>query len=277
MAPQQPGPVTGTDELTAGLDDGVLLLRLNRPEARNALTLAMLDALAAQLAWAETEPSVRVIVLTGAGSAFCAGGDVKVMVSGQSIYGSADRPEARIQRQIDAQRGTSVALWRSGKPTIALLNGPAVGAGLALALACDLRYAASSTTLASGFAAIGLAGDFGCSWLLHRLLGPSRALEFLLFPQQVDASRAHQLGLVNDVFDDGSLFDAGVGRARQLADRPQTALRMIKQAVARAGEDDLDACAEAEVRVHVRLLASEEHLAAVRRLRERISSGKSQI
>src|SRR5438067_13288936 len=107
MAPERHGLPTGTD-LVAELDDGVLLLRLHRPQARNALSLAMLDALAAQLAWAESDPDVRVIVLTGTGACFCAGGDIKVMVSGRSIYGSADEPEARMQRQIDVQRATSV-------------------------------------------------------------------------------------------------------------------------------------------------------------------------
>ena len=275
MAPERQVLATGTDDLVAELDEGVLLLRLNRSRARNALSLAMLDALAARLAWAESEPAVRVIVLTGAGAGFSAGGDIKVMLTGTSIFGSHDEPEARAQRQIDVQRATSVALWKASKPTIALLNGPAVGAGLALALACDLRYAASSATLGSGFAAIGLAGDFGCTWLLNRLLGPSRAKEFLMFSQTVDARRAEGLGLVNGVFDDDRLIDEGLSRARHLSGSPQTALAMIKQAIARADEADLAACAEAEVRVHVRLLRSEDHHAAVRRLQSRISSAES--
>lgn len=263
---------TGTDELTASLDQGILLLTLDRPRARNALTLAMLDALAARLAWARTATEVKVVVLTGAGPAFCAGGDIKVMARGETIYGSPDDPEARLRRQIDAQRATSVALWDFPKPTIALVNGPAVGAGLALALACDVRYAAAAATLGSGFAAIGLAGDFGCTWLLTRLLGPSRAKEFLLFAQSLDARRSLEWGLVNDVLDHDRLLEEGLVRARALAAGPQTALVVIKEAVARADREDLAACADAEVRWHVRLLASEEHQEAVRRLRSGISS-----
>jgi 2-(1,2-epoxy-1,2-dihydrophenyl)acetyl-CoA isomerase len=277
MTREQQALATGTDELVAVLEDGVLLLRLNRPGARNALTLDMLDALAAQLAWAETDSAVKVIVLTGAGTGFCAGGDIKVMVSGRSIYGSAEDPEARAQRQIDAQRATSVALWHSTKPTIALVNGPAVGAGLALALACDIRYAGASATLGSGFAAIGLAGDFGCTWLLAKHLGPSRAKEFLMFARSVDAPRALEWGLVNDVLDDEKLLDEGLSRARQLAAGPQKALSVIKAAVERADHEDLATCADAEVRWHVRLLASEEHLEAVRRLKSRISSVKNDV
>lgn len=272
MAGEQRGPATGTDELVATLDAGVLLLRLNRPQARNALTLEMLDALGAQLAWAETDPDVRVIVLTGTGAGFCAGGDVKVMVTGRSIYGTADQPQARLQRQVDSQRATSVALWESSKPTMALLNGSAVGAGLGLALACDLRYAATSAKLGAGFVAVGLAGDFGCTWLLNRLLGPSRAKEFLMFSRSVDAGQALDLGLVNDVLPDDGLLDEGLARARELAAGPQQALAAVKQAIARAETADLATCAEAEVHAHVRLLATDDHLAAVRQLRARISS-----
>jgi 2-(1,2-epoxy-1,2-dihydrophenyl)acetyl-CoA isomerase len=275
MAQERQARVTGTAELVATLDDGILVLELNRPGARNALTLPMLDGLGAQLAWAQGDPAVHVIVLTGAGSSFCAGGDIKVMVSGRSIYGTPDDPERRIQRQIDAQRTTSVALWESKKPTIALVNGPAVGAGLALALACDIRYTAASATLGTGFAAIGLAGDFGCTWLLTRLLGPSRAKEVLLFAQSLDARRALEWGLVNAVFDDDRLLGEGLRRASQLAGGPQTALTAIKEAVERAQREDLAACADAEVRRHVRLLASEEHLQAVRRLKDRIAAASS--
>jgi 2-(1,2-epoxy-1,2-dihydrophenyl)acetyl-CoA isomerase len=275
MAQERQARVTGTAELVATLDDGILVLELNRPGARNALTLPMLDGLGAQLAWAQGDPAVHVIVLTGAGSSFCAGGDIKVMVSGRSIYGTPDDPERRIQRQIDAQRTTSVALWESKKPTIALVNGPAVGAGLALALACDIRYTAASATLGTGFAAIGLAGDFGCTWLLTRLLGPSRAKEVLLFAQSLDARRALEWGLVNAVFDDDRLLGEGLRCASQLAGGPQTALTAIKEAVERAQREDLAACADAEVRRHVRLLASEEHLQAVRRLKDRIAAASS--
>jgi 2-(1,2-epoxy-1,2-dihydrophenyl)acetyl-CoA isomerase len=277
MSSKRQALAVGSDELQAELADGVLLLRFNRPRARNALTLEMLEALGAQLTWAQTEPAVRVIVLTGAGSGFCAGGDIKVMAAGRSIYGTPEEPELRTQRQIDVQRATSVALWNSGKPTIALINGSAVGAGLALALACDIRYAAASATLVSGFAAVGLAGDFGCTWLLNRLLGPSRAKELLLFARSLDARRSLDWGLVNDVFDDDRLLTEGLARARRLAAGPQTALSAIKEHITRAEHQDLATCADAEVRRHVQLMAGEEHRAAVRRLLDGISSAEPEV
>ncbi|MFC7886314.1 enoyl-CoA hydratase-related protein [Streptomyces sp. NPDC057376] len=277
MSSQRQVLTADSDELQAELESGVLLLRLNRPRARNALTLEMLEALASRLAWAQTEPAVRVVVLTGAGAGFCAGGDIKVMAAGRSIYGTSEEPELRTRRQIEVQRATSVALWHFGKPTVALINGPAVGAGLALALACDLRYAAASSTLGSGFAAVGLAGDFGCTWLLNRLLGPARAKEMLLFAQSLGARRSLDWGLVNGVFDDDRLLTEGLARARRLADGPQTALGAIKEHIARAGREDLATCADAEVRRHVQLMAGEEHRAAVRRLLGGISSAESQV
>jgi 2-(1,2-epoxy-1,2-dihydrophenyl)acetyl-CoA isomerase len=258
--------VTGTPDLRAQLQDAVLLLTLDRPRARNALSLAMLDALGAQLDWARSAPEVRVVVLTGAGAGFCAGGDLKVMAEGRSIYGTPDQPEERAQRQMDVQRATSVALWEFPKPTLALVNGAAVGAGLALALACDVRVAGESASLRSGFTAIGLAGDFGCTWLLNRLVGPSRAKDMLLFAQPLDSRRALDWGLVNEIVPDEQLLSAGLARARRLVAAPQTALVAVKEHVLRAAGADLATCADAEVRRHVQLMAGEEHQAAVRRL-----------
>ena len=133
---------TGTTDLLASLDEGVLTLTLNRPEARNAMSRAMNQALARQLAAAALEPDVRCIVLTGAGKGFCAGGDVKAMAaSGDGTVGEATIDEA-IHRQRVNQRETAGALFQMPKPTLAALPGPAAGAGLSLALACDLRIMA---------------------------------------------------------------------------------------------------------------------------------------
>lgn len=255
---------TGTDDLRADASGGVLTLTLNRPAARNAFSAAMLDALAAALARAEDDDEVRVVVLTGAGPAFCAGGDVKTMARGESIFGPMHDPGLRTARQIAAQRGTVVRLRDYRKPTIALLNGPAVGAGLGLALACDLRYAAASAVLRTGFTAVGLAGDFGCTWSLHRLVGPSRAAELLYFAEPLPADRALALGLVNGVLPDGELLAAGLDRARRLAARSTLALRAVKENLRRAATEDLPACADAEARWHVRLLDSDGHRDAVR-------------
>ncbi len=254
---------TGTDELLAALDRGVLTVTLNRPAARNAYSITLLDALGAVLASAEDDDRVRVVVVTGAGDGFCAGGDVKVMARGESIFGPRDDVEARRTRQAAAQRATTVRLAQFAKPTLALVNGPAVGAGLALALACDLRWTAESAVLRTGFTRAGLAGDFGCTWLLTRLVGPARAMALLLTSASLTARDARDVGLVTEVVPDGDLRARGLALARTLADTSPLALRAVKDNVARASTQDLASCADAEVDWHVRLVETAEHRAAV--------------
>jgi 2-(1,2-epoxy-1,2-dihydrophenyl)acetyl-CoA isomerase len=256
-------PEEGTSELLSHLDAGVLTLTLNRPEVRNALTAGMLTALAQALDEAERSSDVRVVVLAGAGQSFCAGGDVKGFARGESIFGPMSDPDIRASRQVTAQRATSVRLWHFPKPTLALLNGPAVGAGLALALACDLRYACAEATLRTGFINVGLAGDFGCSWFLNQLVGPARAKELLYLSPPLSAAEARHWGLVSEVFASDVLAAQGRDLARRLAGSSQPALRAIKENVARAHDGDLGECADAEVRWHVRLLGSPEQRAAL--------------
>ena len=147
---------TGTEDLLARVEDGVAVLTMNRPERRNALSPAMLDALARTLADAEADDDVGCVVLTGAGGAFCAGGDVKAMA--QDGAGEAGF-DARVQLQRRSHRATAGRLHEMPKPTIAAVGGAAAGAGLSLALACDLRYAARRAVLTTAFAKVGFAGS----------------------------------------------------------------------------------------------------------------------
>jgi 2-(1,2-epoxy-1,2-dihydrophenyl)acetyl-CoA isomerase len=266
--------LAGTPELRVDLDPdtGVLLIELHRPQARNALTLAMLVALADALDAAEREDAVRVIALTGAGRGFCAGGDLKTFARGESIFGPASEPETRTATHRELQRRTSVRLRELPKPTIALINGAAVGAGLALALACDLRYMAADASLRTGFVNVGLAGDFGCTWLLNSILGPSAAMELLFFATPVSAEDALRERLVHGVFPADELMAAGRERAEQLALLSPDALAGIKDNVARAQHSSLADAADAEVSWHVRLQATPEHRAAAEALNRAISA-----
>src|SRR5271166_1491050 len=188
---------TGTTDLLAALDEGVLTLTLNRPEARNAMSRAMNQALARQLAVAALERNVRCIVLTGAGKGFCAGGDVKGMAaSGDGTVGAATIDEA-IHTQRVNQRETAGALFKMPKPTMAALPGPAAGAGLSMALACDMRIAADTAILSTAFVKVGLSGDYGGTYLLTQLVGPSKARELYLLGERIDMTEALRLGLVN--------------------------------------------------------------------------------
>jgi len=168
---------TGTTDLLASLRDGVLTLTLNRPEARNALSAAMNKALSAQLAEAQLNPAVRVVVLTGAGKGFCAGGDVKGMAE-RSDNPSADHSiDAAIHRQRVTQRATAGRLFKMPKPTIAALPGAAAGAGLAMALACDLRIMADNAVMTTAFARVGFSGDYGGTSFMTQLIGAAKARE----------------------------------------------------------------------------------------------------
>ena len=166
---------TGTEDLLASLEEGVFTLTLNRPEARNAMSGEMTAALAAQLADAELNPKVRCIVLTGAGKGFCAGGDVKGMAAdGDGTVGDNTIDHA-IHRQRANQRGTAGRLYSMPKPTIAALPGAAAGAGLSLALACDMRIMARNAIMTTAFARVGFSGDYGGTYFMSQLVGTAKA------------------------------------------------------------------------------------------------------
>jgi 2-(1,2-epoxy-1,2-dihydrophenyl)acetyl-CoA isomerase len=247
---------TGTDDLLARVEDGVAVLTMNRPERRNAFSPAMLGALAAVLAAVETDDDVGCVVLTGAGGAFCAGGDVKAMA--QDGGGEAGF-DARVHLQRLSHRATSGRLHEMPKPTIAALGGAAAGAGLSLALACDLRYAARRAVLTTAFAKVGFAGDYGGTYFLPRLVGSARARELYFFADRVGAEEAERLGLVNAVFDDDRLEDEVMERARRLAAGPRVAYRYMKENLNRAETAGLGECLDMEAFHHLRTGLTEDH------------------
>lgn len=256
---------TGTEHLLAELDDGVGVITLNRPERRNALSDEMLQSLGRVLAEFDAASDVRCVVVTGAGGAFCSGGDVKGMA--ERTAGSGPRPsiDEVIARQRLNQRATSGKLWSMPKPTIACIPGPAAGAGLSLALACDLRYAASGAVLTTAFARVGFAGDYGGTWFLPHLVGSAKAKELYYFSERLSAEEAEGLGLVNAVFPADRLTDEVMGRARTLAAGPAVAYRYMKENLNRAiaGGDVMD-CLDLEVTHHVHTGLTEDHREAAK-------------
>jgi 2-(1,2-epoxy-1,2-dihydrophenyl)acetyl-CoA isomerase len=260
---------TGTDHLLAHVEDGVGTLVFNRPERRNALSGPMLDALARMLARFELDEEVRCVVLTGAGDAFCAGGDVKAM-AGEA--GSDDSPagyEAALHRQRISQRETSGRLWRMPKPTVAVIPGAAAGAGLSLALACDLRYAAAGAVLTTAFARVGFAGDYGGTWFLTRLVGAGRARELYFFSERIPAEEAERLGIVNGVFPASELSTRTAERVRRLAAGPTIAYRYMKENLNRAVHGDLFECLDMEAAHHLHTGTTRDHAEAVAAFVER--------
>jgi 2-(1,2-epoxy-1,2-dihydrophenyl)acetyl-CoA isomerase len=256
---------TGTEDLLAEVADGVATVTMNRPERRNAMSGAMNQALAHVLADVEVADDVGCVVLTGAGGAFCAGGDVKGMASGGDA-GAGERTtyDAGVHRQRLNQRAISQRLYEMPKPTIAAIPGPAAGAGLSLALACDLRYAVPGAILTTAFAKVGFAGDYGGTWFLTRLVGSGKARELYYFSDKLTAEDAERLGIVNAVFPAASFADDVASRARQLAAGPTVAYRYMKENLNRAVHGELGECLDMEAAHHIRTGQTDDHREAAR-------------
>jgi 2-(1,2-epoxy-1,2-dihydrophenyl)acetyl-CoA isomerase len=262
----EPGEIdTGTTDLIATRRDGVLTLTLNRPERRNAMTPAMTGALAEQLHAAETSELVGAVVITGAGAAFCAGGDVKGFNErgGEGGAGATVADPARIASQQSLQRATVGRIYRLAKPVVAALPGAAAGAGLGYALAADLRIGCPRTLLATAFTGVGLSGDFGVAWLLSSLVGPSLARELMFLGERVDSVRALELGLLNRSVPEDELPGAAFELASRLANGPQAALRAMKANLLNAGRLDLETAMDLEVGPHMTCGVTEDHRNAV--------------
>jgi enoyl-CoA hydratase/carnithine racemase len=255
---------TGTPELLCRVEEGAGVVTLNRPEARNALTPAMKEALLALLPRLESDPAVGCVLLTGAGPAFCAGGDTKTMARD----GRLPSPDERLAL-LHREHGIPLLLHRLAKPTLAALPGAAAGAGLGLALACDLRIAAASAFVTTAYARLGLSGDYGTSWFLTRLVGTARAREILFTADRVDAAACERLGLVNRVVPDADLPGEALAWAARLAAGPPVALRFMKDNLNRALADGLEACLGVEAERMVASAQTEDYLEAVRARAER--------
>jgi 2-(1,2-epoxy-1,2-dihydrophenyl)acetyl-CoA isomerase len=257
---------TGTEQLLAHIEAGVATLTMNRPERRNALSNEMLDGLALALREAETRSDVRCVVLTGAGQAFCSGGDVKGMAEREpgGRSGTGAGIDARIHLQRLSQRETSGRIYRMPKPVIASLPGAAAGAGLALALACDLRIAAQSAVLVTAFARVGFSGDYGGSLFLTQLVGSAKARELYYLSPRLDAQDAERFGLVNRVVPDAALAAETAALAHRLAAGPTVAYRYMKENLNRAAGADLEECLDLEATHHVHTGLTEDHREAAR-------------
>ena len=253
---------TGTEDLRAEIDGGVAVITMNRPDRRNAFSHAMVSALGAVLAQVESDEAVGCVVLTGAGGAFCAGGDVKNMAAAPPADrgdGAGPSLDARIHRQRLSQRATSGRLWSMPKPTIAAIGGPAAGAGLSLALACDLRYAVPGAVLTTAFAKVAFAGDYGGTWFLTRLVGSAKAKELYYFSERLSAEDAQRLGIINAIFPPADFEREVMERARRLAQGPSVAYRYMKENLNRAVSGELGDCMDLEATHHVHTGLTQDH------------------
>lgn len=247
------------------VDDGVGRITLNRPDRRNALSPEMVADLGRALQDVSDDDEVGALLLTGAGRAFCAGGDVRAFdEQGGEGAGAAVADQELIDGQRQAQRATVGAIYRSSKPVVAALPGAAAGAGLGLALAADLRIGTPNTLMVSAFVGVGLSGDFGTAWLLDRLVGPAKAREMLFLSPRLSADECLALGLLNRVVPDAELENAATDVARRLAHGPSHALAGMKANLLRAPHESLEESMDAEVPLHKATGTTKEHIEAVR-------------
>lgn len=255
---------THTTDLLAHVEDGVAVLTMNRPERRNALSAAMLEALAKTLADCETASDVGAVLLTGAGGAFCAGGDVKGMAEANAGVAPLDI-DSRIHRQRLSQRATAGRLCDMPKPTIAALPGAAAGAGLSLALACDLRIAADNAVMTTAFAKVGFSGDYGGTYFLTRLVGAAKARELYFLSDKVEMPEALTLGLVNRVVPAANLMQETLALAKRLASGPRVAYRYMKENLNRASTGaTMTDCLDLEATHHIHCATTEDHREAAK-------------
>jgi 2-(1,2-epoxy-1,2-dihydrophenyl)acetyl-CoA isomerase len=255
---------TGTQDLLAALEGGVLTLTLNRPEARNAMSEPMNQALAEKLAWAELAPAVKCVVLTGAGKGFCAGGDVKGMAERSTESAQPVTLDEAIHRQRVNQRATAGRLFKMPKPTLAALPGAAAGAGLAWALACDLRIMSRTAILTTAFARVGFSGDYGGTYFLTQLVGSAKARELYYLSERVSAEEALRLGLTNWVCEPEELAARTQEIAGRLARGPTIAYRYMKENLNRAMGGEIDDCLDLEATHHIHCVATDDYRDAVR-------------
>lgn len=257
---------TGTDHLQAREEDGVAVLVLNRPEARNALSPEMLLGLERALDHAERSSAVRAVVLTGADGAFCAGGDVKAMAEDGNPLGAEQlTPDERIHRQRLIQRNTAGRIHLMPKPVVAMLPGPAAGAGLSLALAADLRTMSEAAFVTTAFARVGFSGDFGGTFFLSQLVGSGKAKELYFLSERVGAEECQRLGIANFLFPPDELEEGTLDLARRLSRGPSVAYRYMKENFLRAATGaDLLECLDLEATHHIHTGLTDDHREAAR-------------
>ena len=218
--------------------EGVRVLVLDRGEHRNSLDLEVLARLAHELALIRTDSAVKAVILTGANGAFSSGADFDL------IEHLSQRPEAEVAELLARHMRVVDMLWALPQPTIAAIDGPAVGAAMSLALACDIRVGSPTIALFPSFIRMGLLPDMGASWLLPRLIGEGAALELLLAGRPIDAERALRMGLVQHLSDDA--FATALGLATTFAARPRAAVLATKRLLREAAEGDLARAADLE-------------------------------
>jgi len=251
-----------TEELIVEVKNGVGVLTMNRPDKLNALTRAMNSAAEEALREFVRDDGVGCIVVTGAGRGFCAGGDVSSMQQGTEIAGA----EATLETKIDALRTRQELVWllhTLPKVTIAAVNGPAAGAGLGIALSCDLRVASQQARFGTAYARVGYGGDYGTTWQLTRLVGAAKAKELFFFADVFGAEEALGMGLVNKIVPHDDLMNETMAWAERIAQGPRVSYRYMKANINAAVNSEFRPLLDREAETHLRCGETEDHAEGV--------------
>jgi len=246
---------TQTPQLISRVSDGVLVLTINRPERRNAMSPEIYSAMFDALSHAIDDKDIGAIVLTGAGTAFSAGGDVARMAGATAEELSYEQKVARLR----TRTRISEMLHTMDKPTIAMIRGPAVGAGLSIAMACDMRFADTSARLGTAFLNVGLSGDFGGHYFLPKLVGMAKARELYLTTPILSAQESMSIGLLNQVVEPDELEPKVMSIAQKLAQGPRTAMAYMKQNLNNALHASLAEVIDGESWRHIRCTETPDH------------------
>lgn len=258
-------------------EEGVFIITFNRPECMNAMNQAFCNRMRDVLRMVSRDPDVRVVVVTGAGRGFSAGGDIKNLGRHDTEDPLATRMgndprwnemEMRVER-LNETALTYLLLETMPKPTIAMVNGPAVGAGMVPALACDFRICSDRAYFNSGYANLALSGDIGATYFLTRIVGPARAREILFFPRMLDAQESLQWGLVTKVVPHDSLVAETMAMARELASGPTLAFGHMKENLNAAVEQSAYVAFDIESRNFARCFQTVDHQEAVVAFKEK--------
>jgi 2-(1,2-epoxy-1,2-dihydrophenyl)acetyl-CoA isomerase len=247
------------DMVLQRLEGGLLTITMNRPERKNALNPEMVAGLVEAARRAADDPEVRAVLFKGAGGSFCVGGDVKSMAAGRA-------PLPFEVKMANLRRGMEVSriLHQMPKPVVAQLDGAAAGAGLSMALSCDLRVASESCKITTAFAKVGFSGDYGGTYFLTQLLGSARARELYLTSPVLTAKEAHAIGMVTKVVPDAEIDAAAHELALSLAQGPSIALGFIKRNINNAEHLPLEDCFDGEAIHHTRCSDTEDHKEAAK-------------
>jgi 2-(1,2-epoxy-1,2-dihydrophenyl)acetyl-CoA isomerase len=260
-----------TNEVVVDATGPVGVVRLNRPDRANSVTPAVVTALGDAVRGLGETDGVRAAVLTGTGSVFCAGADVQDMYAVYRADGADGLMDYLGQTWMPAVQRTVRMLWAAPIPLVAAINGAATAGGLDFGLSCDARVAATSARFAESYVNLGMAPVAGGMYLLPRIIGPSAATELLLSGRAVDASRAHELGLVDEVCDPADVLARAVERAERLTQGPAATVAAIKGVVRLASGPELDAALRASLEANIALIARDDVRARILAVMEKYS------